>query len=77
LLNLGIEHNKEHLCEIYLDGLKKKLKQFTTLVEIPPIPGGYSYMVALTEHDVDITSVKEKRWVEYFTLQKYKIDLAR
>jgi len=41
--------------------LLEKLKQFTTLVEIPPVPWGYSYMVALT-HDVDITSVKERSW---------------
>jgi hypothetical protein len=49
---------------MYLDRLREKLKQskqFTTLVEIPPVPWGYSYMVALT-HDVDITSVKERRW---------------
>ena len=64
LLNHGIAHNSEPLCEIYLDELREKLKQskqFTTLVEIPPVPWGYSYMVALT-HDVDITSVKERSW---------------
>jgi len=61
LLNHGIEHNREPLCEMYLDDLRKKLKQFTTLVEIPPIPWGYAYMVALT-HDVDITSVRERSW---------------
>ena len=63
LLNQGIAHNRgrEPLCEIYLDELREKLKQFTTLVEIPPVPWGYSYMVALT-HDVDITSVKERSW---------------
>jgi len=55
LLNQGVMHNREPLCEMYLDELKRKLKQFTTLVEIPPVPWGYSYMVALT-HDVDITS---------------------
>jgi hypothetical protein len=51
-------HNREPLCEMYLDELRRKLKQskqFTTLVEIPPVPGGYSYMAALT-HDVDTTS---------------------
>lgn len=47
LLNSGIPHNSEPLCEIYLDELRRKLKQFTTLVEIPPIPWGHSYMVAL------------------------------
>ncbi|MFZ2071479.1 MAG: hypothetical protein WAV32_07800 [Halobacteriota archaeon] len=44
----------------YLDELKRKLRQFTTLVDIPPIPWGYSCMVALT-HDVDITSVNCER----------------
>ena len=38
LLNHGIPHNSEPLCEIYLDDLREKLKQFTTLVEIPPVP---------------------------------------
>ena len=61
LLNQGVMHNSEPLCEMYLDELRRKLKQFTTLVEIPPVPWGYSYMVALT-HDVDITSVKERNW---------------
>lgn len=61
LLNHGVMHNSEPLCEMYLDRLREKIKQFTTLVEIPPVPWGYSYMVALT-HDVDITSVKERRW---------------
>ena len=61
LLNQGVMHNREPLCEMYLDELRRKLKQFTTLVEIPPVPWGYSYMVALT-HDVDITSVKERSW---------------
>jgi predicted nucleotidyltransferase len=41
-----------------LEKLREKLKQFTTLAEIPPVPWGYSYMVALT-HDVDITSVSK------------------
>lgn len=62
MLNCGKQHNREPLCEIYLDELRRKIKQFTPLVEIPPVPWGYSYMVALT-HDVDITSVKERRWV--------------
>ena len=62
MLNCGKQHNREPLCEIYLDELRRKIKQFTPLVEIPPIPWEYSYMVALT-HDVDITSVKERRWV--------------
>ena len=61
LLNQGVMHNSEPLCEMYLDELRRKLKQFTILLEIPPVPWGYSYMVALT-HDVDITSVKERNW---------------
>ena len=44
LLNQGVMHNREPLCEFYLDELRRKLKQFTTLVGIPPIPGGYSYI---------------------------------
>ena len=55
LLNQGVMRNSEPLCEMYLDELRRKLKQFTILLEIPPVPWGYSYMVALT-HDVDITS---------------------
>ena len=62
MLNCGKQHNTEPLCEIYLDELRRKIKQFTPLVEIPPIPWGYSYMVAST-HDVDITSVKERNWL--------------
>lgn len=61
LLNQGMAHNREPLCEMYLDELREKLKQFMTVVEIPPVPWGYSYMAALT-HDVDITSVKERSW---------------
>jgi hypothetical protein len=61
LLNQGVAHNREPLCEIYLAELRRKLTRLTTLVEIPPIPWGYSYMVALT-HDVDVTSAKERSW---------------
>mgnify|MGYP005645558377 CR=1 FL=1 len=52
-------HNSEPLCEMYLDRLREKLKQLTTLVGIPSVSWGHSYMVALTR-DVDITSVKER-----------------
>ena len=62
MLNRGKRHNREPSCEIYLDELRRKIKQFTTLVEIPPIPWEHPYTVALT-HDVDITSVKERRWI--------------
>ena len=62
LLNCGKPHNSAPLCEKYLNELKNKLKQFTTLVEIPPIPWDYSYIVALT-HDVDVTSVRERSWL--------------
>ena len=46
LLNLEVMHNREPLCEMYPDELRRKLKQFTTLVGIPLIPGGYSYIKA-------------------------------
>ena len=55
-------HLHEPLCDIQIDALRQELKKYTVLVEIPPVPWGYSYMVALT-HDVDLTSVKECRWV--------------
>jgi len=62
MLNSGLEGNREPTCDVLLDRLREKLKLATTLVEIPPIPWQYSYMVALT-HDVDITSVRERRWI--------------
>ena len=62
VLNTGQTHLHEPLCDIQIDALRQELKKYTVLVEIPPVPWGYSYMVALT-HDVDLTSVKECRWV--------------
>ena len=59
-LNEGQMHLHEPLCDILLDQLRQELKKYTTLVEIPPVPWGYPYAVALT-HDVDVTSVRECR----------------
>lgn len=62
ILNEGLPHCREPVVEILIDELRRILKEHTILVEIPPVPYGYSYIVALT-HDVDITSVRERRWV--------------
>lgn len=62
ILNEGLPHCHEPVVEILIDELRQVLKEHTLLVEIPPVPWGYSYIVALT-HDVDITSVRERRWV--------------
>ncbi len=62
ILNEGLPHCHEPVVEILIDELRQILKEHTLLVEIPPVPWGYSYIVALT-HDVDITSVRERRWV--------------
>jgi hypothetical protein len=57
LLNNGQQHLHEPLCDIALDALRKELKKYTTIIEIPPSPWIFSYVVALT-HDVDVTSVR-------------------
>lgn len=62
ILNEGIPHCHEPVVDILIDELRDKLKKYTLLVEIPPVPWGYSYIAALT-HDVDITSVKERKWI--------------
>ncbi len=62
LLNVGELHLHEPLCDILLDQLRQELKKYTLLVEIPPAPWGHPYLVALT-HDVDVTSVRECRFV--------------
>ncbi|QSZ67924.1 hypothetical protein RJ40_10670 [Methanofollis aquaemaris] len=62
ILSEGLPHCHEPMVEILIDELRQVLKEHTLLVEIPPVPWGYSYTVALT-HDVDITSVRERRWV--------------
>jgi len=59
LLNEGISRNRRPLCEEYLDMLRQQIKRYTTLIEIPPVPWGYTYAVALT-HDVDVASVRER-----------------
>jgi len=61
LLNTGRQHLHEPACDILLDQLRQELKKYTLLVEIPPVPWGHSYLVALT-HDVDVTSVRECRY---------------
>ncbi|WP_321504142.1 hypothetical protein [uncultured Methanoregula sp.] len=60
LLNTGEPHLHEPVCEMLLDKLRQDLKKYTLLVEIPPVPFGHPYLVALT-HDVDVTSVRECR----------------
>jgi hypothetical protein len=58
-LNEGLPHNRKPICEEYLDALRQQIKRFSPLIEIPPIPWGYTYSLALT-HDVDIASVRER-----------------
>jgi hypothetical protein len=62
LLNTGQPHLHEPSCDILIDALRQELIKYTILVEIPPVPWGHPYMVALT-HDVDVTSVRECRLV--------------
>ncbi|MDD1687180.1 hypothetical protein [Methanoregula sp.] len=61
LLNRGEMHLHEPSCDIELDRVRQEIKRYIVLVEIPPVPWGHPYMVALT-HDVDVTSVKECRF---------------
>ena len=58
LLNTGRQHLRTPLADRYIAGLRKELKKYTILIEIPPSPWGYPYMVALT-HDVDTISVRK------------------
>ncbi|NMC88039.1 MAG: hypothetical protein GYA64_00080, partial [Methanomicrobiales archaeon] len=58
-LNDGLPRNRTPICEEYLEALRQQIKRFSPLIEIPPIPWGYTYSLALT-HDVDITSVRER-----------------
>lgn len=60
LLNVGRAHLHEPLSDILIDHLRQELKKYTLLAEIPPVPWGHFYIVALT-HDVDVTSVRECR----------------
>ena len=57
-LNEGQMNLHNPSVERWIDDLRTTLKQYTTLVEIPPSPWGYPYMVALT-HDVDSISVRQ------------------
>lgn len=58
-LNAGLPRNRKPICEEYLDALRQEIKRFSPLIEIPPMPWGYNYSLALT-HDVDIASVRER-----------------
>ena len=58
-LNEGLPRGRIPICEEYLDALRQQLKHFSPLIEIPPVPWGYTYSLALT-HDVDVTSVRER-----------------
>lgn len=58
LLNEGEQHLHTPAVDFALDNLRAKLKQYTRLVEIPPVPWGHSYMVALT-HDIDTISARQ------------------
>jgi hypothetical protein len=85
LLNQGHWQTHLHrpLVEIYLDELRNNIKQYTVLIEIPPSPWEYPYMVALT-HDVDSISISDVKFesVAFAALRcmaqlniKYGIDL--
>lgn len=58
LLNRGEMHLHMPSCDIYINSLRNQLKQYGTLIEIPPIPWGHQYMVALT-HDADVIDVRQ------------------
>ncbi|MCK8519394.1 polysaccharide deacetylase family protein [Methanoculleus sp. 7T] len=58
-LNEGVPRNRKPICDECLDALRQEIKHFSPLIEIPPIPWGYNYSLALT-HDVDTTSVRER-----------------
>jgi hypothetical protein len=62
LLNDGQQHLHEPVCDILIDQLRQDLRHHTLLVEIPPVPWDHPYLVALT-HDVDVTSVRECRFL--------------
>jgi peptidoglycan/xylan/chitin deacetylase (PgdA/CDA1 family) len=52
------ENSKIPSADAHLGFLRNLLRNETTLVEIPPVPYGHSYFVAMT-HDVDHMSLKE------------------
>lgn len=60
LLNTGKPHLHKPECDILIDQIRKDLLAHCLLCEIPPVPWGHPYLVALT-HDVDVTSVRECR----------------
>ena len=61
-LNVGRQNVHEPVCDAALDKLRGKLREHLHLVEIPPVPWDYSYMLALT-HDVDRLTVRECGWL--------------
>jgi hypothetical protein len=60
-LNRGLPHNHDPTVDMALDRLRGSLREHTLLVEVPPVPWGHPYMVALT-HDVDLISARERGW---------------
>jgi len=61
-LNTGKPNAREPFCDTALDRLRTRMCEFISLVEIPPVPWDYPYMVALT-HDVDLISARERGWL--------------
>ena len=62
ILNQGLPRSREPAVDMILDRLRSDLASRSILPEIPPVPWGYSYIMALT-HDVDVLSVRERRWI--------------
>jgi hypothetical protein len=62
MINSGQAHLHEPVCDIILDQIRQEISKYTILVEIPPSPWAHPYMMALT-HDVDVTSVRECRFL--------------
>ncbi|MFA6226287.1 MAG: hypothetical protein WC620_09000 [Methanoregula sp.] len=62
LINSCQAHLHEPVCDILFDQVRQEIRKYTILVEIPPRPWEHPYMGALT-HDVDVTSVKECRFL--------------
>ena len=61
-LDEGLPRNREPVVEQVIDRLRSRLVQRAVLPEIPPVPWGHPYILALT-HDVDVLSVRERRWL--------------
>ncbi len=61
-LNQGLPRNRVPVVEILIGRLRSELARRAILPEIPPVPWGHPYILALS-HDVDILSVRERRWI--------------